>query len=85
MALTTDRKGMCKALDGMRVGRDPGIAGADFRLPMSEFKGLPPRLADFGILKGDRIQWEVDRFSDTIAIRVVLREEAPTFVDLMAA
>jgi hypothetical protein len=85
MALTTNREGMRKALDAMRIGRDPRIAGADFILPLSEFKGMAPRWAEFGVQKGDHVRWEQDRFSDTIAIRIVLREEAPTFVDLMAA
>lgn len=88
---TTDRAGMREMLDDLRIGRDPAIGGADFILPRSEFHG--PRSwrlheqtwADFGVLPGDHVQWREDSHSDTVAVRVALRPEPATFVDLMRA
>lgn len=86
MALTTDRDGMRKALDAMRIGRDPGIASADFILPLCELGWKEPSWGDYGVRQGDQVQWMVDHIRDTIQVRVILRQEAPpTFVDLMAA
>lgn len=92
MALTTDREGMRKALDAMRIGRDPRIAAADFILTPDwaecyngvSYGGIA--WGDYGLRPGDKIQAEWhDHTRRQIAVRVTLREEAPTFVDLMAA
>lgn len=91
MAPTTNREGMRKALDAMRIGRDPSTKVAEFAIDdMSELlrEGGTYRsdLRDFGIRPGDEVHWRADWRIGMLFIRVTLREEAlPTFVDLMAA
>ena len=91
MVQTTNREGMRKALDALRIGRDPGIAAADFILEpdWNQFSlkaGVSVQAwTDYGVLPGDVVQWARENYSDRIAVRVILRVEAPTFVDLMAA
>lgn len=90
MALTTDREGMRAALDALRIGRDPGIAAADFIID-AYFAPRPPMFrgsldwSQHGVLPGDHVEWVQSAHDKRIAVRVTLREEAPTFVDLMAA
>ena len=85
VALTT-REGMCKALDALRINPDPLTDVADFILPLCVLDWKDPSWDDFGVRQGDRIQWMGDHIKGTIAVRVILRQEAPpSFVDLMAA
>ena len=92
MALTTTREGMRKALDAMRIGRDPSIKTAEFVVTPDWAACLYSRgmgaihWPDYGLQPGDKYEAEMcsdDR--DAIHVRVTLREEAPTFVDLVAA
>ena len=86
MGQTTNREGMRKALDALRIGRPADIAAADFNLVLNPGDCRPSiSWADFGVREGDKVQWVRDAHTDAIAVRVILREEAPIFVDLMAA
>ena len=91
MATATTHEGMRNALGALRIGRGPGIAAADFCLtdayhdhPRELFGGRPD-WRDWGVLPGDKVEWEFDMRKAELSVRVVLREEAPSFVDLMAA
>jgi hypothetical protein len=90
MATTTTREGMRKALDALRIGRPADIAAVDFTL--DAMFDAPPKTvggrldwSEYGVLQGDHVQWVMDDRSAALSVRIILREEAPTFVDLMAA